>query len=387
MLSISRLQNVNHAMTYYKTDNYYAKDEQIEYTQWLGQTADKLGLKGNINVEDFNKLLNGQNKKGETLVKAKKIEQNLSYEMYFKSIEEFKGIIKDIKLESSLKDDIIKIHSKISEYSKKIGSESIDKSIKKMQSIVNKSNYLSIDEKQEIKDKLKKNFSVHKKTSDRRPAYDLTFSAPKSLSIAALVDGNEKLIEAHREAVKKALQIVEEKYSRINYIDKEKNQKITDNSGNILAATFEHDVSRKLDPQLHTHCVLMNLTEYDGSWRALNSDGFFYNSKNIGSIYQNELAKIVKEIGYEIEIRDNGTFDIAGYSEEQLKQFSKRSEQLKELGAVNQKEATKLVLHERDKKPKETEFSREELKKKWAEEAISLGIIHPEVKKNIRILN
>jgi conjugative relaxase-like TrwC/TraI family protein len=381
MLSISRLKNVNHAMTYYKTDNYYAKDQQDEYTQWLGNSAEKLGLKGKIKVDDFNKILNGQNKKGETLVKSKKVEQKISYEMYFKAKEEFKSIVDNIKLEESLKNSIVEIYTKISEDSKKIGSESIEKNIKKMQSIVNKSNNLSIEQKQEIKDKLKKNFTIYKKTSERRPAYDLTFSAPKSLSIAALVAGNEKLVEAHRLAVKKALETVEEKYSRVNYIDKEKNQKITENSGNILAATFEHDVSRKLDPQLHTHCVLMNLTEYNGSWKALNSDGFFYNSKNIGAIYQNELAKIVKGLGYKIEVKDNGTFDIVGYSEEQLKQFSKRTEQLKELGATNQKEATKLVLHERDKKPNENEYSREELKKKWNEEANVIGISHPVAKK------
>lgn len=383
MLSISRLKNVSHAMTYYKTDNYYAKDQQEEYTQWLGNTAEKLGFKGKINVDDFNKILNGQNKKGEFLVKNKKIEQKISYEMYFKAKEEFNNTINNIKIEDFLKNNISEIYRKISEDSKKIGSDSIEKNIKKMQSLVNKSNKLSIDEKQEIKDKLKKNILIYKKTSERRPAYDLTFSAPKSLSIAAFIGGNEKLIEAHREAVKKTLQIVEEKYSRINYIDKDRNQKITDNSGNILAATFEHDVSRKLDPQLHTHCVLMNLTEYNGAWRALNSDGFFYNSKNIGVVYQNELAIKVKELGYEIELKDNGTFDIVGYTDEQLKYFSKRSEQLKDLGAKNQKEATKLVLHERDKKPNEVDFSRDELKKKWLKESELIDINHPKpLKKN-----
>jgi len=385
MLSISRLKNVSHAMTYYKTDNYYAKDQQEEYTQWLGNTAEKLGFKCKINVDDFNKILNGQNKKGEFLVKTKKIEQKISYEMYFKAKEEFNKTINNIKIEDFLKKNIVEIYSKISEDSKKIGSDSIEKNIKKMQSLVNKSNKLSIDEKQEIKDKLKKNILIYKKKRERRPAYDLTFSAPKSLSIAAFIGGNEKLIEAHREAVKKTLQIVEEKYSRVNYIDKDRNQKITDNSGNILAATFEHDVSRKLDPQLHTHCVLMNLTEYNGAWRALNSDGFFYNSKNIGVVYQNELAIKVKELGYEIELKDNGTFDIVGYTDEQLKYFSKRSEQLKDLGAKNQKEATKLVLHERDKKPKEVEFSRDELKKNWLKESEFIDIKHPKpLNKNIK---
>ena len=82
----------------------------------------------------------------------------------------------------------------------------------------------------------------------------------------------------------------------------------------------------------------MNLTKRsDDSWRSIYQDGFYYDSKKIGLIYQNELAKRVKSLGYEIKVNKNGTFDLIGYTEEQLKQFSKRTEQLRELGASSQK--------------------------------------------------
>ena len=115
--------------------------------------------------------------------------------------------------------------------------------------------------------------------------------------------GDKALIDAHREAVNFSLKILEEEYSQSRVRDSNQSQRIIEVTGNVAVAQFEHDVSRKTDPQLHTHCVVMNLTKRsDDSWRSIYQDGFYYDSKKIGLIYQNELAKRVKSLGYEIKV-------------------------------------------------------------------------------------
>ena len=378
MLSIAKLVSIEHAMNYYEHDNYYAKEEERGFTEWIGKTSEELGIIGKIKLDEFNKMLRGQNLKGEKLVQGKDKEQKISYESYFKFKSSLEKKLIHSSLESGLKEKIVEITNDLSSDTKKITTQVMDKYEKKMCSVVNQSQNLSIDDKQILKKSLKKEFSIYKKSASRRPAYDLTFSAPKSISIAALVDGNQELINAHREAVRFALSVVENEYSQITRIDTEKNRRVHENSGNIIAALFEHDVSRKLDPQLHTHCVIMNMTNHCVEWRALNSDGFFYRSKKLGSVYQNELARRVMDLGYDIKLNKNGTFDIIGYKEEQLRFFSKRSEQLKELGATSQKEATKIVKVERDKKLKEEDsYLLHELRNKWKQECKILNIEHP----------
>ncbi|APJ05269.1 MobF family relaxase [Silvanigrella aquatica] len=352
MLSVSRINSVNHAMNYYEHDNYYSKEKEEgrEFTEWYGQASEELGLKGNVRHHDFNKILNGHSLNGEKLLKGKEKEQKISFEMFFKFQKDIAETINECLVEEKNKESIKEIINEFASSRDKISTEVFSKYEKKINSIVNSDSNLDIENKMELKSKIKKSISIYKKSVSRRPAFDLTFSAPKSVSIAALVNEDSELIKAHREAVKYALSIVESEYSRVTSIDKNLNKRINENSGKISAALFEHDTSRKLDPQLHTHCVIMNMTKHNEEWRAINSDGFFYNSKKIGAIYQNKLALLVKELGYDIKLNSNGTFDINGYTEEQLKYFSKRSEQIKELGATNQKEATKLVKINRDKK-------------------------------------
>jgi ATP-dependent exoDNAse (exonuclease V) alpha subunit len=99
----------------------------------------------------------------------------------------------------------------------------------------------------------------------------------------------------------------------------------------------------------------------------------------LGLIYQNELALRVQELGYQITAHANGTFDIKGYTEEQLRGFSKRRVQLEDLGVTNQKEARTLVKVNRPTKG--PEVSRDQLLVTWNEEARGYGISHPTFEK------
>jgi conjugative relaxase-like TrwC/TraI family protein len=167
--------------------------------------------------------------------------------------------------------------------------------------------------------------------SKARSLYDFTFSAPKSVSVQALVGGDERLLEAHGHAVNVALQEAERYASARVRLDGANHDRQT---GNLVIAAYTHDSSRQLDPQLHTHAVAANLS-YDGvegRWKALQASGVYERRAYITEVYRNELARQVRGFGYEIESQrnakgvDNG-FEIRGIPKDVLERYSQRSEQ------------------------------------------------------------
>ena len=160
-----------------------------------------------------------------------------------------------------------------------------------------------------------------------RAGLDCTFSAPKSVSILALVEGRKELEKAHQQAVLDTLEIIERDYATTRVSKGGKSTVI--NTGNLVIGQFHHDTSRELDPHLHTHCVILNMTEHNDKWYAFRNDDIHANKKLLGMIYQNQLALQVKKLGYEIEQKGHGQFEIQGFTEEQLQSFSKRRQQIK----------------------------------------------------------
>lgn len=165
-------------------------------------------------------------------------------------------------------------------------------------------------------------------TGKRRSYVDFTFSCPKSVSVLSYVD--TRIEAAHNEAVIKALNEIELNYA----ITREGAQGSKSyKTGNIIASRFNHHESRELDPQLHSHCVIMNMTKgMDGKWRSLEMGEMFKNQLYIGQVYRNELAKELQKIGYKIEVseRSKGLFEIAGVKHEIIDEFSTRRKQVLE---------------------------------------------------------
>ena len=123
----------------------------------------------------------------------------------------------------------------------------------------------------------------------RRAATDFTFSAPKSVSIAALVQQDARVLAAHHQAVAKALSVLEERYGQTRISTDTGRQRLT--TGNLIAAVFPHATNREAEPQLHSHCVVMNATQLpDGRWFSFANEGAISNKKLLGQIYQNELG-------------------------------------------------------------------------------------------------
>jgi conjugative relaxase-like TrwC/TraI family protein len=164
-----------------------------------------------------------------------------------------------------------------------------------------------------------------------RHLYDFTISAPKSVSIMAILGNDQRLIDAHKKAVNEALQELESHAATRVRQKSANDNRIT---GNMAVAVYHHDTSRDLDPQIHTHAVAANLT-YDVKeyrWKALQASGIYERRSYLTEVYRNSLAREIKQLGYEIENcrdgrgRDAG-FEIRGVSKELLAKYSQRSKQ------------------------------------------------------------
>ncbi|MBS1822396.1 MAG: relaxase domain-containing protein [Acidobacteria bacterium] len=165
---------------------------------------------------------------------------------------------------------------------------------------------------------------------EHRAGWDATFSAPKSVSLTALVGGDERVREAHRESVRVALNELE-KYTQARI----GNVHAPETTGKFVAATFEHDTARPVDgyaaPQLHTHAVIFNVTERDnGQTRALQPQELFASQRYATSVYRSELAMRLQGLGYELERGKHGQPEIKGYTKEYLEASSPRREQIKD---------------------------------------------------------
>ncbi|WP_303762387.1 MobF family relaxase [Sphingobium yanoikuyae] len=162
---------------------------------------------------------------------------------------------------------------------------------------------------------------------EHRPGWDVTLSAPKSVSIMAEVAGDRRLIEAHGQAVKTALAHVERHMAATRIRDG--GTVARESTGNLVIASFQHGTSRAQDPQLHTHNVILNETQgEDGAWRSLEPRAIYQLQKQIGAIYRQELALKVRELGYEIEAAKESLFEIRGVSTAVLEAFSTRSAEI-----------------------------------------------------------
>ncbi|PSF35773.1 relaxase [Aphanothece hegewaldii CCALA 016] len=206
----------------------------------------------------------------------------------------------------------------------------------------------------------------------RRAGVDCTLSAPKSVSMTALVAGDDRLFQARQIAVEKTLAVIEERYAQTRV--REGNDRNIVKTGNLVVAQFDHIETRELDFHLHTHCLIMNLTELKrGKWYSHHNDAIFENKKFLGTLYQHYLAIEVQKLGYEIEDKGKGQFEIKGYQTKDLEHFSKRRQQILELVGKDSLWTDREKAWNNCRKKKQVVHP-DDLKANWFEEAKLLGI-------------
>ena len=302
MVTISKPISAGQAQLYHQEEfanareNYYTEGERV-LGEWQGQLAERWGLSGDVQEQQFVRLSEGQHPEtGEQLVR----------------------------------------HQVAREYTDSRGAK------------------------------------VH--SMEHRAGWDATFSAPKSVSLTALVGGDDRVREAHRQSVRTALDEMERYVqARIggNYP--------AQTTGAWAVAKFEHDSSRPVGgyaaPQLHTHAVVFNVTETsDGSTRALQPQELYKSQQYATAVYRSELALQLQRFGYEIERGEHGQPEIKGYSKEYLEASSPRRQQIKEHMEAQGREgagAAQIAAHQtRDAKQP---LSREEVRIRHQAMAVEHG--------------
>ena len=213
-----------------------------------------------------------------------------------------------------------------------------------------------------------------------RPGRDITLSAPKSVSLAALIGGDRRIVSAHDKAVQRTLAWVEKNVVETRLRDRETGRMVRAGGQKMVAATFRHDTSRNLDPQLHTHAVIANMLKgADNKWRTMANEKLYASKMLIGALYRSELAMGLKKLGYETEkTHADGRFEIAGVSREVIEAFSTRRAEIQAamnergLGdpGANPRLAERAALMTRSHK---REMDREALGDNWQRQAADLG--------------
>ena len=204
-----------------------------------------------------------------------------------------------------------------------------------------------------------------RETKGHRPGYDMTVSAPKSISWQYIRGGDERIREVFDSAAARAAQEMEHCVkARIGGRNPDQS------TGQMVAVSFQHDAARPVNgyvsPQLHEHFIIANMTKTeDGRWRSVQNDALYDEQNRVGkTAFYSELATGLRRIGYEIEVQE-GVPELKGYSREFIEDASKRHDQIeaegKKLGSLGKRAAARnhIALATREsKKAVDHEFTR-----------------------------
>ena len=216
---------------------------------------------------------------------------------------------------------------------------------------------------------------------EHRPGFDMTFSAPKSVSVLVGLGVAPNLIQFHDEAVDRAVKQIEAEFAEARVLKDGVIQ--FEKTGNLTIAAFRQPSSRGNDPALHTHCVTMNMTFLDGRAKSLSSDihgqhgvveQLQRSASYAGLLYRHHLANLLKQDGYSLRLAGDGLFEIDGLPKDVLQHFSQRRAEIerlmKEKGWEGAKAASSAAVLSREDKE---EMDLNVLEREWAARATELG--------------
>ena len=216
----------------------------------------------------------------------------------------------------------------------------------------------------------------------RVAALDLTFSAPKSISVlfaTAPAPVSRTLVECHEEAVGAALAYLEETAAFVRRGPDSARR--FEHAGGLVAAAYRHRMSRALDPQLHTHCVTANMARGpDGRWTALHHPSLYRAAQTAGYLYQAHLrVRVHERLGLEWGPVRKGAGELAGIDRGLLEEFSRRRHDMRRaaaedggLGLDTRKRSEKAAIATRERKQYgvETHTWREEVQARASEHGL-----------------
>lgn len=210
---------------------------------------------------------------------------------------------------------------------------------------------------------------VRDKGANRRVCFFGQVSPPKDVSLLYLVGGDQRIGRWWREAVGETLHEIEAVTATRVRRGGENCDRVT---GNMVAAIVTHDASRSLDPQLHTHLCIMNVT-YDAAeqrWKSVQPSGFYWHQGYFREVCYNKLAERMLAAGYELEPARKIGFTVRGVPDELRERFSKRRRAiLEKAAAVGASSQDALHSIASDTRAAKSNATADDLRADWLEEA------------------
>ncbi len=211
--------------------------------------------------------------------------------------------------------------------------------------------------------------TVQDKGKSRRVCFFGQISPPKDVSVLHLVGGDERIATWWQEVVSETLQEIEAvTATRVRRGGQDHDRR----TGNMVAAVVTHDANRALDPQLHTHVCIINVTydETESRWKGVQPWGFYRHQGYFREVCYNKLAERMQAAGYELEPGRRLGFVVKGVPPELREMFSKRRREIvrraEETGASSQDELQAITVRSRAEKTKATAAT---LRAGWLAEA------------------
>ena len=334
MLSLSKPLSSGQAQTYHKleftanTQSYYKQGGAVE-GEWQGELAKTFGLAGTaVGEREFALLTEGKNPQTEEQIVGRRPGQKAELKgsssdanAQSKTAQVKAAGVKAPEVNAALAVSAVAPAAETNTEAKAAKAEAATAAV----SVSTETPKLEEPKKQAAEPPTPK----AAQPVEHRAGWDATLSAPKSVSLTALVGGDERVRQAHREAVTAALTELE-RYTQARI----GGNTPAETTGRFLAAKFEHDTARPVDgyaaPQLHTHAVIFNVTQRDdGRMRALQPKSLFDSKSYVTAVYQAELTLRLRALGYELTTGRSGAPEIKGYSQEYLDASSLRSQQIR----------------------------------------------------------
>jgi conjugative relaxase-like TrwC/TraI family protein len=208
------------------------------------------------------------------------------------------------------------------------------------------------------------------------PGFDLTFSAPKSVSLTWALGGEDagaEVAAAHAKAVKAALDYLQREAC---WTRRGKGGREFLKGNGFLAAAYVHRSSRAGDPQLHTHVLIANATKgADGRWTRLYHPAIYNHAKTAGYIYEAHLRhELTLRLGVSWEQPRNGIAEIAGFDPDHLRAFSQRRQEIIEAAAPDASASSMRVATLATRKAKDRDLTEESLRDSWRQRAAEIGL-------------
>lgn len=217
------------------------------------------------------------------------------------------------------------------------------------------------------------------------PGFDLTFSAPKSVSLLWALGGHpvsSQVTEAHRAAVAEALAYLERNAC---WARRGRGGAEFVSGNGFLAAAYSHRSSRAGDPQLHTHALIANATRGpDGRFSRLHHPSLYEHAKTASYIYEAHLRhELTQRLGLRWGRVDRGIADVLGFTDKQLRHFSTRRAEIIEATGAGASAREMQIATLTTRKAKDRDLSEESLRETWQAKGEEVGLDREEIARHL----